>query len=236
MGGSSNKKMEAPARGRRNMSPGPLDPATAALVRLAAAVAARGGSQLQERLAAPQGARAAAQAAGVPPLWIDELLLQSMLVVGYPLTLVAFGVWREVAGPAARVGHAAEPLAHEDWQAWADRGAAVCRAVYGRAYHKLLLNLRALHPALEDLVLVDAYGKVIGRPGLDLKRRELATVAAIAVLGTAQQLHSHLRGALNTGASAEEVEAVLELVGPDLSPTYLRRAREQWADVRRRKL
>src|ERR1043166_8652345 len=136
MGGSSNKKMEAPARGRRNMSPGPLDPATAALVRLAAA-----------------------QAAGVPPLWIDELLLQSMLVVGYPLTLVAFGVWREVAGPAARVGHAAEPLAHEDWQAWADRGAAVCRAVYGRAYHKLLLNLRALHPALEDLVLVDAYGK-----------------------------------------------------------------------------
>jgi hypothetical protein len=42
-------------------------------------------------------------------------------------------------------------------------------------------------------------------------------VAAIAVLGTAQQLHSHLRGALNTGASHEEVEAVLELVAPDLT-------------------
>src|SRR5207248_1314507 len=98
------------------------------------------------------------------------------------------------------------------------RGAAVCRDVYGRAYHKLLVNLRALHPALEDLVLVDAYGKVIGRPGLDLKRRELATVAAIAVLGAAQQLHSHLRGALNTGASAEEGDAVLELVAGDLDP------------------
>src|SRR6266699_6882386 len=232
MGGSSNKKMEDSARGRSNMSQGPLDPATTALVRLAAAVAEGDVSELQERLAAAQGA-------GVPPLWIDELLLQSMLVVGYPLTLVAFGVWREVAGPTAKGGkggHAAEPLAHEDWQAWADRGAAVCRAVYGRAYHKLLLNLRALHPALEDLVLVDAYGKVIGRPGLDLKRRELATVAAIAVLGAAQQLHSHLRGALNTGASAEEVEAVLELVGPDLEPELRRRAWEQWEDVRRRKL
>ena len=211
------------------MSQGPLDPATAALVRLAAAVAEGDVSELQERLAAAQGA-------GVSSLWIEELLLQSMLVVGYPLALVAFAVWREMAGPTAEGGHAAEPLAHEDWQAWADRGAAVCREVYGRAYHKLLLNLRALHPALEDLVLVDAYGKVIGRPGLDLKRRELATVAAIAVLGAAQQLHSHLRGALNTGASAEEVEAVLELVAGDLSPEYLRRAQEQWADVKERRL
>ena len=229
MGGSSNKKMEDPAWGTSNMSQGPLDPATAALVRLAAAVAQGDVSELQERLAAAQGA-------GVSSLWIEELLLQSMLVVGYPLALVAFAVWRESAGPTAEGGHAAEPLAHEDWQAWADRGAAVCREVYGRAYHKLLLNLRALHPALEDLVLVDAYGKVIGRPGLDLKRRELATVAAIAVLGAAQQLHSHLRGALNTGASAEEVEAVLELVAGDLEPELRGRAQEQWEDVRRRKL
>src|SRR6266704_5627665 len=229
MGGSSNKKMEEPARGRSNMSQGPLDPATTALVRLAAAVAEGDVSELQERLAAAQGA-------GVPPLWIDELLLQSMLVVGYPLTLVAFGVWREVAGPTAKGGHAAEPLAHEEWQAWADRGAAVCRAVYGRAYHKLLLNLRALHPALEDLVLVDAYGKLIGRPGLDLKRRELCTVAAIAVLGTARQLHSHLRGALNSGATRAEVEAVLELIDADLDPAHRRSAREQWEDVKGRKL
>ena len=145
-------------------------------------------------------------------------------------------MWREVRGSAATGRHAAEPLTHEDWQAWADRGAAVCRDVYGRAYHKLLVSLRALHPALEDLVLVDAYGKVIGRPGLDLRRRELATVAAIAVLGTAQQLHSHLRGALNTGASVEQVEAVLELVGSRLDPELRRRAWEQWEDVRRRKL
>jgi 4-carboxymuconolactone decarboxylase len=214
----------------RSGGAGPLDPATAALVRLAAAVAEGDVPELHQRLAAAQGA-------GVPPLWIDELLLQSMLVVGYPLALVAFGVWRQVGGrPAGTSGHAAESLAHEDWQEWADRGAAVCREVYGRAYHKLLVNLRALHPALEDLVLVDAYGKVIGRPGLDLKRRELATVAAIAVLGAAQQLHSHLRGALNTGASHEEVEAVLEVVGSRLDPELRRLASEQWDDVRRRKL
>ena len=206
-----------------------LDAQTAALVRVAAAVAKGDVAALEARLRA-------ARDVGVPGLWIEELLLQSMLVVGYPLALVALGVWRAVAGPAPAEGHGAEPLAHENWEAWAARGAAVCREVYGRAYHKLLVNLRALHPALEDLVLVDAYGKVIGRPGFDLKRRELATVAAIAVLGATQQLHSHLRGALNTGASPEEVEGVLALVDGDLDQDRRRSAREQWEDVKRRKL
>ena len=108
--------------------------------------------------------------------------------------------------------------------------------MYGRAYHKLLVNLRALHPALEDLVLVDAYGKVIGRPGLDLKRRELCTVATTAVLGTAEQLHSHLRGALNTGASSEEIEAVLGVIDDDLDSEQRRTVREQWEDVKGRRL
>ena len=207
-----------------------LEEQTAALVRVAAALAHGDVRELKARFAT-------AGDAGVRALWIEELLLQSLLVVGYPLALVAFGVWRAVgAHPKVERGDGAEELAHEDWQGWAARGATVCREVYGRAYHKLLVNLRALHPALEDLVLVDAYGKVIGRPGLDLQRRELATVAAIAVLGAAQQLHSHLRGALNTGASVEEVEGVLGLIDGDLDAEQRRTVREQWEDVRGRML
>src|SRR5213594_5071297 len=207
-------------RGTSSMSernPPVLDAQTAALVRVAAAVARGKAPELQARFAAARDAR-------VPGMWIEELLLQSMLVVGYPLALVAFAAWRGVGGPAPVEGDGAD-LAHADWESWAARGAAVCREVYGRAYHKLLVNLRALHPALEDLVLVDAYGKVIGRPGLDLKRRELCTVATTAVLGTADQLHSHLRGALNTGASGDEIEGVLELVDGDLDAERRRSAR-----------
>jgi 4-carboxymuconolactone decarboxylase len=209
---------------------GLLDAETTALVRVAAAVA-RGGERRRPEL---EARLTAARDAGVPPLWIEELLLQSMLVVGYPLALVAFGVWRAVHGSPPAPESGAEALAHADWVAWAARGTAVCRAVYGRAFHKLILNLRALHPALEDLVLVDAYGKVIGRPGLDLKRRELTTIAAIAVLGTAQQLHSHLRGALNTGATAGEIEAVLRVIDDDLETEQRETARRQWEDVKRR--
>src|SRR5213595_2178302 len=246
MGGWRNERMRERGSGTGNMGEGglprggapgshdaqPLDPPTVALVQVAAALAEGKEPALRQRLVA-------ARAAAVPDIRIEELLLQSLLVVGYPLALVAFGVWREITGPASGRGVGGvggEELAHEDWESWAKRGAAVCAAVYGRAYHKLLLNLRGLHPALEDLVLVDAYGKVIGRPGLDLKRRELCTVAEIAVLDAAEQLHSHLRGALNTGAEPEEVDAVLELVAGDLDPELRRRAWEQWEDVRGRNL
>src|SRR2546426_9039956 len=206
----SNERMGERGAGSGTMRPGvaALDARTTAVVRAAAALAEGKIAELKQRFVA-------ARAAGVPDLWVEELLLQSLLVVGYPLALVAFGVWRDVTGPIARGGDSVgEELAHEEWQAWAERGAQVCAAVYGRAYHKLLVNLRSLHPALEDLVLVDAYGKVIGRPGLDMKRRELCTVAAVAVLGTARQLHSHLRGALDTGATPGEIEAGVGGVRP----------------------
>jgi 4-carboxymuconolactone decarboxylase len=240
--GSAARGERQPGEERTSGDHGVLDPKSAALVRVAAGIALGSSPELTARLAR-------ARSAGVPGRWIEELLLQSLLVVGYPLTLVAFAAWRELTGPLPSSGSDgpgegegegegddAEALAHADWKAWAERGSAVCRAVYGRAYHKLLINLRALHPALEDLVLVDAYGKVIGRPGLDLKRRELSTVAAIAVLGTAQQLHSHLRGALNTGATPDEVEAVLALIEADLEPAHRQIAREQWQDVKGRNL
>src|SRR6266566_8287363 len=108
MGDCRNERRGERGEGRGTMSARvapALEPKTAALVRVAAAIAEGKIAELKARLAA-------AQDAGVPPLWIDELLLQSMLVVGYPLALVAFGVWREVAGPTAKGGHAAEPLAH----------------------------------------------------------------------------------------------------------------------------
>src|SRR2546430_16453737 len=105
---------------------------------------------------------AAARDARVPGLWIEELLLQSMLVVGYPLALVAFGAWRGVGGPAPVEGDGAEDLAHADWESWAARGAAVCRAVYGGADHKLLVELPAAHPALEELGVGDAVGQGVG--------------------------------------------------------------------------
>lgn len=203
-----------------------VDDKTLALVRIAVATATGDEAKLRDRMV---GGRAA----GVPAVWVDELLLQSLLNVGYPLALVAFGVWRSVAGePAAP----SESVAHPDWERWTTRGVEACSAVYGRTFHKLMLNLRSLHPAIEPLVLVDAYGKILGRPALDSKRRELCTLAAIAMQNAPRQLHAHLRGALNTGSSREEVDEVIALVEEELSKERALKLWEMWADVRDRAL
>jgi alkylhydroperoxidase/carboxymuconolactone decarboxylase family protein YurZ len=210
-------------------SPG-LDAQTRALVHAAVAVASGDTVALRERLVAADAARVSSR-------WIDELLLQSLLNVGYALGLQAFGVWRELSpAPVPGSADAGEPLEHETWRDWVERGARVCRDVYGRTYHKLLVNLRGLHPALEALVVVDAYGKLIGRDGLDLKRRELCTLAEIAVIDTPRQLHAHLRGALNVGSTAEEVDDVLALVERDIDGAQAVRMWDLWADVRGRSL
>ena len=48
------------------------------------------------------------------------------------------------------------------------------------------------------------------RPGLDLKSREISTVAALTAMGTAlPQLKVHVHGALNVGCSPKEIIEVM---------------------------
>lgn len=206
------------------LAPG-LDARTLALVRVAFAIARGQEAVTRDRMRA-------ARAAGVSDLWMEELLLQNLLNVGYPLALAAFNVWRGLR-PETDGG---ESLLHGDHEEWARRGEELCSTVYGRTYHKLLVNLRSLHPALESLVVVDAYGKLLGRPGLDAARRELCTLSAITMLEAPRQLHAHLRGALNLGWKKEDVDTVLALAEQDLTPERALKVWELWADVRGRKL
>jgi len=154
--------------------------------------------------------------------------------VGYPLTLAAFGVWRETVPDVADQG--GEPLDHARHNAWKERGAGAAGEVYGRTYQKLLTNLRALHPAVEHLVVTDAYGKILSRPGVDAKWRELATLSAIAMLEAPKQVHAHLRGALNLGWTREEVDALLALLEHDMTNERSLAVWQLWAEVRERGL
>ena len=204
-----------------------LEPKAVALARLAAGIAKGGEDLLRQRFRAAQGA-------GVPNRWIEELLLQSFLNVGYPLTLAAFGVWRELVPAVADEG--GEALEHANHANWRKRGEGAAGEVYGRTYQKLLTNLRTLHPAIEHLVVTDAYGKILGRPGFDAKWRELATLSAIAMLDAPRQVHAHLRGALNLGWSREQVDALLAALEPDLGSDRALRVWEMWSQVRERGL
>ena len=76
-----------------------------------------------------------------------------------------------------------------------------------------LATVREMAPDLGDWITDFAYGQVVSRPQLELKTRELATVAALTALGNAgPQLRAHIKGALNAGAKPEEVlEVVMQM-------------------------
>jgi 4-carboxymuconolactone decarboxylase len=192
-----------------------LDEPTAMLVRLAGAIA--GGSEADVRT------HAAACTQGVDPVWVEEVILQSYLFAGLPRTLNAMREWRRLSGrvaPAEDEGADAERRVVE----WRRRGEATCAAVYGAMYDRLRVNIAALHPALDSWMVVEGYGKVLGRPQLDLMRRELCIVAACAVAKQDRQLQSHLHGALNVGATPEQLAGALVAVGEMVGKTGLTRA------------
>jgi 4-carboxymuconolactone decarboxylase len=155
---------------------------------------------------------------------VDEIILQSYLFAGFPRALNAARTWRSISGTSAPMADAESETA--DPRIWRERGLRTCEIVYGESYERLRRNIRALHPALDDWMIVDGYGKVLSRPGLDLRTRELCVVAACAVAGQQRQLHSHLRGALNAGAGADELSAVLDALEDLVGAEDLERYRQ----------
>jgi 4-carboxymuconolactone decarboxylase len=98
-------------------------------------------------------------------------------------------------------------------------------------YERLRGNIRRLHPELDDWMIVDGYGKVLSRPGLDLCRRELCIVAACAVAEQDRQLHSHLHGALNAGAAPAAVSQTLDAIVDLLDRDHAHSVHLLWARV-----
>ncbi len=194
-----------------------LDPGLAALVRLSATLA-RG-------VDADLGSAVDTAAERADPVEVEEALLQSYLFLGYPAALTGIAVWRE------RTGRPAPPDRREEPVGWQERGERVCREVYGDAYQGLRDNIAELRPEMDRWMVWEGYGKVLGRPGLALWRRECCIVAMLAVLGAGPQLRSHLRGALRTGADVSLMAAVLSEILPFVPETRRPTARRVWERV-----
>jgi 4-carboxymuconolactone decarboxylase len=198
----------------------PLAAAQHALITVSAALATR-----EEEVIRAALLRALDAAPGAA---VDEVILQSHLFVGFPDALNALSMWRELSGSAPAEDRPEDPAT------WEERGPAVCAQVYGSNYAKLRDNVATLHPDLDRWMVVGGYGRVIGRSGLDLLTRELCIVALLAVWNVPRQLHSHLRGALNVGASVDQVDQVVEIACGMLNPTFAAGVRSLWRDVRNR--
>jgi 4-carboxymuconolactone decarboxylase len=159
----------------------------------------------------------------------EEALLQSYLFLGYPIALNAIQEWRRASRRSA------PPATPEDWEAWQARGEAVCRTVYGGQYDRLRENVRRLHPDMERWMVIEGYGKVLGRPALDLATRELCIAGLLVVLDAPEQLYSHLRGALNAGATSGQISAAMDIACEGLDDAHRDRVMKVWGRIRHRK-
>jgi 4-carboxymuconolactone decarboxylase len=95
-----------------------------------------------------------------------------------------------------------------------DRGWKKLKEIDGEAGERVIENLKDIAPDLGKYTIEFPFGDVYSRPGLDLKSREIATVAALTALGYAlPQLKVHIHGALNVGCNRKEViEIIIQMV------------------------
>jgi 4-carboxymuconolactone decarboxylase len=197
-----------------------MDDAERRLVALSAALATGDGTVLNLALA---------DALPVDPVAVEEVLLQSYLFLGYPAALNGMARWRRLSGRVA-------PIATESpgEGTWRERGEAVCGRVYAGEYERLRAHVSALHPELERWMLVEGYGKVLGRPALSLRTRELCIVALLAGLDATPQLFAHLRGAGHVGAPADEIDAALGIAARYHGRDRAAAAAQVWSKVQSR--
>ena len=91
-----------------------------------------------------------------------------------------------------------------------EQGLKKLSEIDGEAGHKVIDSLQDICPDLARYTIEYPFADIYSRPGLDLKSREIATVAALTALGNCQpQLKVHLQAALNVGCSDDEIKEVI---------------------------
>lgn len=90
------------------------------------------------------------------------------------------------------------------------RGWVKLKEVDGQAGENVIESLKDIAPDFARLIIEFPFGDIYSRPGLDLKVRELAVVAALTAMGNAApQLKVHIHGARNVGCSRQEIVEVI---------------------------
>ena len=91
-----------------------------------------------------------------------------------------------------------------------ERGARALHAIDGEGGAAVVAALADIAPDFARYLIEFPFGDIYGRPGLDLRAREIATIAALTAMGNATpQLKVHLAAGLNVGLSRDEIVEVI---------------------------
>lgn len=91
-----------------------------------------------------------------------------------------------------------------------ERGRRALAEIDGAAGESVIEALAGIAPDFATYLFEFPFGDIYARPGLGLREREIATIAALAAMGTAApQLKVHIEAGLNVGISKEEITEIL---------------------------
>ncbi|AWS94314.1 carboxymuconolactone decarboxylase family protein [Citrobacter cronae] len=89
-------------------------------------------------------------------------------------------------------------------------GQKMLQKVDGKGGDAVIESLQDIAPDFARYLLEFPFGDIYSRPGLDLRSREIATVAALTALGNAApQLKVHIGAALHVGLTQDEIVEVI---------------------------
>lgn len=91
-----------------------------------------------------------------------------------------------------------------------EKGLELLNTIDGEAGHQVINSLKDICPELAEMTIAFPFGDIYSRDGLDLRSREIATVAALTAMGSClPQLKVHLNAALNVGVTEDELKEII---------------------------
>jgi 4-carboxymuconolactone decarboxylase len=91
-----------------------------------------------------------------------------------------------------------------------ERGLRALSEIDGEAGQKVIDSLADIAPEFGRYLIEFPFGDIYTRPGLDLRSREVATIAALTALGNATpQLKVHIQAGLNVGLGRDEIVEII---------------------------
>ena len=94
-----------------------------------------------------------------------------------------------------------------------ERGTRKLAEIDGEGGAAVVASLADIAPDFARYIVEFPFGDIYSRPGLDLRSREVATIAALTAMGNARpQLKVHIQAGLNVGLSRDEIiETIMQM-------------------------
>ena len=90
-----------------------------------------------------------------------------------------------------------------------EKGKECLENIQDSSVEEIFKDLEDIAPDLSRFVVEFPYSEIYTRKEVDLKTRELCTVAALTAIGTIPQLKDHINAALNVGNTPVEIVEII---------------------------